>query len=230
MGCPAPKVAGNGGGSALMRDIPLAERIIQAVVGAVDVPVTVKMRTGWDGAHISAVELALAAESAGAAAVTVHGRTREQMYAPPVDIKTIAEVKRAVKIPVIANGDINSGAAAKNMYENTGCDFVSVGRAARGNPFIFIWISQESRLFGCTFIVKNEGIGPPAADQPSSAVRGEIRTALLLPQAVGKHPRREDGEHPCEGAGHPRIWESQIRHGQGLLQQGEHRPALPASP
>ena len=137
MGCPAPKVAGNGGGSALMRDIPLAEKIIKAVVSAVNVPVTVKMRTGWDSAHINAVELAKAAESAGAAAVTVHGRTREQMYAPPVDIKTIAVVKKAVKIPVIANGDINSGAAAKEMYENTGCDFVAVGRAARGNPFIF---------------------------------------------------------------------------------------------
>ena len=137
MGCPAPKVALNGGGSALMRDIPLAERIIKAVVNAVSVPVTVKMRTGWDGEHINAPELAKAAEYAGAAAVTVHGRTRAQMYAPPVDIKTIAAVKRAVKIPVIANGDINSGAAAKEMYENTGCDFLSVGRAARGNPFVF---------------------------------------------------------------------------------------------
>ena len=137
MGCPAPKVALNGGGSALMRDIPLAAKIIKAVARAVNVPVTVKMRTGWDGEHINAVDLAKAAEQAGAAAVTVHGRTRAQMYAPPVDYKTIAEVKRAVKIPVIANGDINSGAAAKYTYENTGCDFVSVGRAARGNPFIF---------------------------------------------------------------------------------------------
>ena len=137
MGCPAPKVASNGGGSALLRDIPLAVRIIEAAVKAVNVPVTVKMRTGWDSGHINAVDLAKAAEQAGAAALTVHGRTREQMYAPPVDIKTIAEVKKAVGIPVIANGDINSGAAAKEMYENTGCDFVSVGRAARGNPFVF---------------------------------------------------------------------------------------------
>ncbi len=137
MGCPAPKVAGNGAGSALMRDIPLAAAIIKAVVKAVSIPVTVKFRTGWDKDHITAVELAIAAEYSGAAAVTVHGRTREQMYAPPVDIKTIADVKKAVRIPVIANGDINSGAAAKEMYETTGCDFVSVGRAARGNPFIF---------------------------------------------------------------------------------------------
>ena len=137
MGCPAPKVAMSGGGSALMRDIPIAEKIIKAVAGAVSVPVTVKFRTGWDSEHINAVDLAKAAEQAGAAALTVHGRTRAQMYAPPVDIKTIAEVKRAVNIPVIANGDINSGEAAKEMYENTGCDFVAVGRAARGNPFIF---------------------------------------------------------------------------------------------
>ena len=137
MGCPAPKVAGNGGGSALMRDIPLAAKIVKAVVSSVNIPVTVKMRTGWDSDHINAVDLAKAVEQAGAAAVTVHGRTREQMYAPPVDVNTIAAVKRAVSIPVIANGDINSGAAAKEMYENTGCDFVSVGRAARGNPFIF---------------------------------------------------------------------------------------------
>lgn len=137
MGCPAPKVIASGGGSALMKNIPLAERIIKAVVNAVNIPVTVKLRTGWDNEHINAVELAKAAESAGAAAVTVHGRTRAQMYAPPVDIKTIAAVKAAVGIPVIANGDINSGIAAKKMYEDTGCDFLSVGRAARGNPFIF---------------------------------------------------------------------------------------------
>ena len=137
MGCPAPKVALNGGGSALLRDIPLAEKIVKATVNAVSVPVTVKIRTGWDSEHINAVDVAKAAEQAGALAITVHGRTRAQMYAPPVDIKTIAAVKQAVKIPVIANGDINSAKTAKDMYENTGCDFLSVGRAARGNPFIF---------------------------------------------------------------------------------------------
>ena len=146
MGCPAPKVAGNGGGSALMRDIPLAERIVKAVVNAVKVPVTVKMRTGWDSGHINAAELARAVEAAGAAAVTVHGRTREQMYAPPVDKKTITAVKAAVKIPVIANGDINSAEAARDMYESTGCDFIAVGRAARGNPFVFSEIN--ARLSG----------------------------------------------------------------------------------
>ncbi len=137
MGCPAPKIAGNGGGSALMKDPDLAGEIVNAVVNAVSVPVTVKMRTGYDSAHINAVLLAKVCESAGAAAVTVHGRTREQMYAPPVDYETIKAVKSAVKIPVVANGDITDGKTAEYVYKYTGCDLVSVGRAARGNPFVF---------------------------------------------------------------------------------------------
>ena len=137
MGCPAPKVAGNGGGSALMKNVPLAEKIVKAVVDAVDVPVTVKMRTGWDKNSLNAVELALACEAAGASAITVHGRTRDQMYAPPVDFQSIKAVKNAVKIPVIANGDIVDGKSAKEMYEITGCDFIMVGRGAMGNPFVF---------------------------------------------------------------------------------------------
>ncbi len=137
MGCPAPKVAGNGGGSALMGNVPLAEKIVSAVVEAVDVPVTVKMRIGLDENSLNASELAKACESAGAAAVTVHGRTRKQMYAPPVDLNEIAKVKSSVKIPVIGNGDVADGKSAKEMYEITGCDFVTVGRAACGNPFVF---------------------------------------------------------------------------------------------
>ena len=137
MGCPAPKVAGNGGGSALMKNPALAEEIVRAVVNAVNIPVTVKMRTGFDGDSINAPELARRCEYAGAAAITVHGRTRAQMYAPPVDLKTIAAVKSAVKIPVIGNGDVTDGKSAKYMYETTGCDFVSLGRAAQGNPFVF---------------------------------------------------------------------------------------------
>jgi nifR3 family TIM-barrel protein len=137
MGCPAPKVAGNGGGSALMKNVPQAAEIVKAVVDAVDVPVTVKMRTGWDKNSLNAVELALACEAAGASAITVHGRTRDQMYAPPVDFQSIKAVKNAVKIPVIANGDIVDGKSAKAMYEITGCDFIMVGRGAMGNPFVF---------------------------------------------------------------------------------------------
>lgn len=137
MGCPAPKVAGNGGGSALMKDPVLAADIVRAVVNAVDIPVTVKMRTGYDGGSINAPELAKRCEAAGAAAITVHGRTRAQMYAPGIDYKTIKKVKSSVKIPVIGNGDVKDGKSARFMYEATDCDFVMVGRAAQGNPFVF---------------------------------------------------------------------------------------------
>ncbi|MBQ8648812.1 MAG: tRNA dihydrouridine synthase DusB [Clostridia bacterium] len=141
MGCPAPKVAGNGGGSALMRDIPLAGEIVKAVVKECSVPVTVKMRTGWDSDSINAPELAKVCEAEGASLITVHGRTRKQMYSPGVDYKTIAAVKKAVKIPVVGNGDVADGRSAKYMYEATGCDFVAVGRAAQGNPFVFAEIN-----------------------------------------------------------------------------------------
>ena len=137
MGCPAPKIAGNGGGSALLKDLPLAESIIREVCGAVLVPVTVKFRTGWDEENVVAVELAKRAENAGVAALIVHGRTRNQMYAPPVDYKTIAEVKRAVSIPVIGNGDITDGKSAKKMLDKTNCDFLFVGRGALGRPWVF---------------------------------------------------------------------------------------------
>ena len=141
MGCPAPKVAGNGGGSALMRDIPLAGEIVKAVVKECSVPVSVKMRTGWDSDSINATELAKVCEAEGASLITVHGRTRKQMYSPGVDYKTIAAVKKAVKIPVVGNGDVADGRSAKYMYEATGCDFVAVGRAAQGNPFVFAEIN-----------------------------------------------------------------------------------------
>ena len=137
MGCPAPKVAGHGGGSALMKDLPLAEKIVAEVVKTVKVPVTVKMRSGWDNDSINAVELAFACEAAGAAAITVHGRTRRQMYAPPVNYDIIRDVKKAVKIPVIGNGDVTDTKSAKFMYEYTGCDYLMVGRGAQGNPFVF---------------------------------------------------------------------------------------------
>ncbi len=137
MGCPAPKVAGNGGGSALLKNPELAGKIVEKVVSAVNVPVTVKIRTGWDEQSINAPIVAAICEAAGASAITVHGRTRKQMYAPGIDFDTIAAVKSAVKIPVIANGDINSALAAENMLNRTGADFLMVGRAAMGNPFIF---------------------------------------------------------------------------------------------
>lgn len=137
MGCPAPKVASNGGGSALMKNLPLAGRIIEATAKAVHVPVTVKMRKGWDDGHVCAVELAHIAEECGAAAVTVHGRTRKQMYAPPVDLSIIAAVKSAVNIPVIGNGDVRSPEDARRMLDETGCDLVMIGRGALGAPWLF---------------------------------------------------------------------------------------------
>ena len=138
MGCPAPKVAiSSGGGSALMKSPDLAARIIDSVSNAVKIPVTVKIRAGWDDNSKNAVEIAKLAEKYGAAAITVHGRTRMQMYAPPVDIDIIKAVKSAVNIPVIANGDITSPELAAKMYEQTDCDFIMVGRGAMGNPWLF---------------------------------------------------------------------------------------------
>ncbi len=142
MGCPAPKVAiSSGGGSALMKDPVLAAKVVEAVVKAVNIPVTVKIRAGWDDSTKNAVEIARLAEASGASAVTVHGRTRVQMYAPPVDTDIIRAVKEAVKIPVIGNGDVVSPKAATEMYEKTGCDFIMVGRAAMGAPWIFSQIN-----------------------------------------------------------------------------------------
>ena len=145
MGCPAPKIAGNGGGSALMKDPELAARITEACVKAVSLPVTVKIRSGWDENCINAVEMSKLLESAGAAAITVHGRTRKQMYAPPVNLDIIRQVKQAVKIPVIGNGDIVDAATAKNMYESTGCDFIMLGRGALGSPWVFTTINEYFR-------------------------------------------------------------------------------------
>ncbi len=142
MGCPAPKIAGNGGGSALMKDPLLAAKITESVVNAVDLPVTVKFRSGWDENSINAVEFAILQENAGASIITVHGRTRKQMYAPPVNIDIIRRVKEAVKIPVIGNGDIIDAFSAENMYKSTGCDFIMVGRGALGAPWIFNQINE----------------------------------------------------------------------------------------
>lgn len=137
MGCPAPKIAGNGGGSALLKKPELISQIVKSVVAVSPIPVTVKIRIGWDSDSINAVEVAKRIEAAGADALTVHGRTKVQMYAPPVDLDEIARVKNAVSIPVIGNGDITDGKSAKKMLDETGCDFLMVGRGALGNPWIF---------------------------------------------------------------------------------------------
>ena len=137
MGCPVPKVVGNGEGSALMRDPLLAGRIIEALAGAVRKPVTVKIRKGFDEEHINAPELAHILQESGAAAVTVHARTRQQFYRGQADWKAIAAVKDAVTIPVIGNGDVTCYEDAERMRQETGCDGVMVARAACGNPWVF---------------------------------------------------------------------------------------------
>ncbi|MBR2353738.1 MAG: tRNA dihydrouridine synthase DusB [Clostridia bacterium] len=137
MGCPVRKIAGNGEGSALMKDPLLAGKIVEAVVRAVSVPVTVKIRAGWDSESVNAPEMAKILESAGASAIFVHARTREQMYTPGIDLSVIERVKTSVSVPVIGNGDIYSAADACAMVEKTGCDGVMIGRGAMGNPWIF---------------------------------------------------------------------------------------------
>ena len=137
MGCPAKKVCNAWAGSALMRDEALVGRIVDAVVRAVDVPVTLKIRTGWDAAHRNGLAIARVAEAAGIAALAVHGRTRDQQYTGIAGYDTIAAIKAAIAIPVIANGDIDSPRKAAQVLRQTGCDAVMVGRAAQGRPWIF---------------------------------------------------------------------------------------------
>lgn len=137
MGCPVPKVVNNKEGSALMKNPKLVEEIVTALVKAIQKPVTVKIRKGFDDEHVNAVEIAKIAESCGAAAVAVHGRTREQYYSGNADWEIIAKVKDAVSIPVIGNGDVTDIDSAQKMIEQTGCDGIMIGRAVRGNPFLF---------------------------------------------------------------------------------------------
>ncbi len=151
MGCPAPKIVKNGDGCSLMRDEALAGKITEAVVKAVKIPVSVKFRSGWDKDSINAVSFAKTMENAGVSAVTVHGRTKDQFYSGNADYDIIKNVRDAVKIPVIANGDVVDGKTALNILSKTGCDSLMVGRGSFGNPLIFAEIKSafkgETRIF-----------------------------------------------------------------------------------
>lgn len=176
MGCPVLKIYKNGSGAALARDPKYAAAIVAAVVKRVDRPVTVKFRKGWDDDHINAVEVAKAVEAAGAQAVTVHGRTAKQLYSGQADWSIIREVKNAVSIPVIGNGDITGPDAAVRMLQETGCDGVMIGRAALGYPWIFREVAH--------FLATGEIISGPS---PQERIEVAIEHLYLLVEEKGEH-------------------------------------------
>lgn len=176
MGCPVPKIVNNGEGSALMRNPHLAAEIVRKTSGAIRKPVTVKIRKGFDEEHCNAVELAKYLEDAGAAAITVHGRTREQFYSGAADWEIIRKVKEAVRIPVIGNGDVTDGESAKRMLEETGCDGIMIGRAAQGNP----WIFREV----CSYLERGVKTERPSAREVRDMIR---RHALLQLECKGDY-------------------------------------------
>ena len=192
MGCPAPKIAGSGSGAALMRDPALCGRIVQAVSRAVEIPVTVKIRSGFDGAHINAAEVAKIVEKNGAQAVTVHGRTKEQFYAPPVNYDIIREVKRALSIPVIGNGDVCDAKSAQHVLEYTGCDYLMVGRGALGNPWVFREINE--------YFDKGIIIPPPTLEEKCDVLLRHISAVVAYKgEFVGMREARKHTAYYLKG-------------------------------
>lgn len=185
MGCPAPKIVKNHEGSALMRDPERAFAIMKAVRAAVKMPFTVKMRLGWDEENVNAVELAKLAEEAGVDAIAVHGRTRAQFYAGQADWQKIAEVKQAVSIPVIANGDVRTCADLKKILEVTGADGVMIGRGAQGNPWIFKRLTH--------YLATGEELPPPTMQERAEVIMRHLDLLLkykgdyIGPREMRKH-------------------------------------------
>lgn len=199
MGCPAPKVTNNGCGSALMKDPVLAGKIIRAAVDTVKLPVSVKFRKGWDEDSVNCVEFAKIAEANGASFITIHGRTRRQMYAPSADLDAIKNVKNAVKIPVIGNGDIFTAADAKHMYEYTGCDFIMAGRGTLGSPWLFAQINA--------LLARGEELPPPEIPERMEIM---MRHAKAVCEAKGeRNGMREMRKHA--------LWYTKGLHGAAKL-------------
>ncbi len=170
MGCPAPKVVKNGDGSKLLLDLEQAEKVIKAVVKNSDVPVTLKIRKGWDNNHIVAKDIAKIAENAGVSAITIHGRTRSEFYTGQADWNIIKEVKESVTIPVIGNGDVVDGITAQQMFEETGVDGIMIGRAALGNP----WIFKEIK----SYLENGENIEGPSIEERLEIMKEHLNLAI----------------------------------------------------